>query len=332
MNRRGAIERLDAYQRRHTWLGFPLATSYKYFEDQGPFLAAMITYYGFLSLFPLLLLFTTILGFVLHGSPSLQHQIVQSALSRFPIIGDQIEQNVGSLHGSGLAVTVGLLGTLYGGLGVSQAVQTALHRVWSVPRNQRPNPFESRLRGLALLFTVGAGVIATTALSALTSGVHVSGAQLGLGLRVVATILAIVVNALLLLFAFRLATARDVSTRDIRTGAIIAAVGWQVLQTVGVVYLRRLLDTTQVYGLFSIVLGALAWLYLQAVILVVSAEINVVRRRRLWPRALLTPVTDDVDLTAADKSVYASHAATERYKGFERVDVSFEDSDSEPER
>ncbi len=322
------VERLDAYQRRHTWLGFPLAVVYKFFDDQGNFLAAMITYYGFLSLFPLLLLLSTVLGFILQGNAHLQAQVVQSALAQFPIIGDQIKTNVHSVHGSGAALAVGILGTIYGGLGIAQAVQNAFNKVWAVPRNERPNPIVARLRSLLLLLIIGLGVLATTALSALTTGAQVYGADIGTGLRWAATGLSVIANVLLLMLAFRVATARDISTRDIRVGAVTAAVAWQLLQLVGTYYLsHKLRGATQVYGLFGIVLGLLAWIYLEALILLMCTEINVVRRDRLWPRALLTPVTDDVDLTSADKDAYASYAATERFKGNEDVDVSFGERD-----
>jgi uncharacterized BrkB/YihY/UPF0761 family membrane protein len=123
---RRVVERLDAYQQRHRWVGLPLAVVYKFIDDQGTYLAALITYYGFVSLFPLLLLLVTILGFALRGDPGLQQQILHSALRDFPIIGDQIGQNIHSLHGSVPAVVIGVVGSLYGGLGVTQAGQHAL--------------------------------------------------------------------------------------------------------------------------------------------------------------------------------------------------------------
>lgn len=324
------VARLDSYQRRHTWLGFPLAVVYKFFDDQGNFLAAMITYYGFLSLFPLLLLLSTVLGFVLQGNAHLQSQVVTSALAQFPIIGDQIKTNIHSVHGSGAALVVGILGTLYGGLGIAQAVQNAFNKIWAVPRNERPNPLMARLRSMLLLLVIGLGVLATTVLSALTTGASAYGANLGSGLRGAATGLSVVANVLLLMLAFRVATARNISTRDLRTGAITAALAWQVLQIIGTYYLsHKLRGATQVYGLFGIVLGLLAWIYLEALILLFCTEINVVRRDRLWPRALLTPVTDDVDLTPADKEAYASYAAAERFKGNEEVEVSFGKGDGD---
>src|SRR5829696_2413840 len=154
-------ERLDRFQRRHPAAGYPLAVVYKFVDDQGNYLTAMITYYAFLSLFPLLLLLTSILGF------ALQKRVLDSALSRLPVIGQQIGENVQSLRGNTVAVVVGLVGSLYGSLGVVQAAQNAFNKVWAVPRNSRPNPLMARLRSLGMLLVLGLGAIVSTALSAL---------------------------------------------------------------------------------------------------------------------------------------------------------------------
>jgi membrane protein len=320
---------LDRFQRRHPSAGFPLAVIYKYTDDQGNYLAALITYYAFVSLFPLLLLLTTILAFVLRGDPHLQQQILHSTLSQFPVIGDQINSPKG-LQGNGIGITVGIVGSLYGGLGVAQAAQNAMNVAWSVPRNERPNPLKARGRSLLLLGTVGIGVITTTVLSALGSSAHAFGANFGDGLKFLLTVVSVVVNALLLLLAFRIATARDVSWGDIAVGALMAAVFWQLLQTLGTAYVAHIVkNSSATNGVFALVLGLIAWIYLTAVAVVLCVEVNVVRSEKLYPRALLTPFTDDVELTNADELAYASQARAQRAKGFQQVDVSF-DHDDEP--
>jgi hypothetical protein len=119
----GVVSRLDAFQRRRSWVGFPLAVIYKFGDDQGPYLAALITYYAFLSLFPLLLILTTVLGFVLHDHPQPQQQLINSALSEFPIIGDQLSNNARPLQGSGVGLAIGAGIVLCGSLGHSLALQ-----------------------------------------------------------------------------------------------------------------------------------------------------------------------------------------------------------------
>ena len=104
----GAVERLDRFQRRRPLLGVPVATIYKYGDDQGTYLAVIVTYYALFAVLPLLLLATSILGFVLQGNPDLQAKVLDSALSQFPVLGDQFRRPEG-LTGSRTAVVVGSL-------------------------------------------------------------------------------------------------------------------------------------------------------------------------------------------------------------------------------
>jgi YihY family inner membrane protein len=318
--------RVDRFQQRHPAVGYPLAVIYKFFDDQGNYLTAMITYYAFLSLFPLLLLLLSILGFALHNDQALQDRVVDSAVSRLPVIGTQIADNVQSLRGNTLAVVIGALGGLYGSLGVVQAAQNAFNKVWAVPRNSRPNPVMARVRSLSMLVVLGIGLVVSTGLSALSAVAgRVGDSDLDSGLRALLGLAAVVVNVALLVFAFRLLTAASAGTRRVLPGAIFAAVIWQVLQIFGTYYFGHTLrGSTATYGLFGIVLGLLVWLYLSAFAVVLGAEVNAVRDGRLWPRSLLTPFTDDVRLTHGDRKAYASYAETERHKGFETVEVGFD--------
>jgi membrane protein len=318
------VSRVDAYQRRHRWAGLPLAVLYKFADDQGTYLAAQITYYGFVALFPLLLLLATLLGYALHGNPHLQRQVLDSALAQFPVIGGQITANIRSFHGSVVGLVIGMLGCVYGGLGIVQATQSTLNKVWGVPRNSRPDPVKARLRSLLLLAFGGASVIATTVLSALGAAAGAYGASLGGSARAIATAAAVLLNVALFTVAFKVLTGRPVTIRQIRAGAVVAAVTWQALQWAGTLLLgQKLKGATATYGLFALVLGLLAWIYLGAVTTVICAEFNAVRAGQLWPRSLLAPFTDNAALTTADRRAYTSYAKTERHKSFENVDVSF---------
>jgi len=319
------ITSVDAFQRRHHWAGFPLAVLYKYADDQGGYLAALITYYGFLSLFPLLLLLVTVLGFVVQGDPDLQAQLLNSALAQFPLFGSQLRASVHSAAGSGLGLAIGIVGTIYGCLGFAQATQHALNRAWAVPRNARPNPITSRVRSLLLIVVLGIGVLLTTAVSALITGAGAYGATIDTGLRVVAIVVATAANVGLFMLAFRVLTAREIATRHLRLGALVAGIGWQGVQLLGTYFVGHVLKGTQeAYGVFGLVLGLIAWIYLLALVTVLAAEVNVVGTRRLWPRALMTPFTDDVQLTSADKRTYTAYAESERHKGFETIEVGFD--------
>src|SRR3954453_17726480 len=133
---KGVIDKLDGYQRRHTWLGCPIAVGKKFGDDEAGKQAALIAYYGFFSLFPLLLVLVTVVGFLVGSSSDFANDVVHSVLSRFPIIGDQIQENVHSLHGSGLALVIGIVGALWAGMRVVNSAQGAMDSVWNVPRKE----------------------------------------------------------------------------------------------------------------------------------------------------------------------------------------------------
>ena len=317
---------LDRYQRKHKWLGLPLAVVYKFADDQGAYLASLITYYGFLSLFPLLLVMATVLGFVLPGNPDLQQQLIDSALAQFPIIGDQLTSGTQPLRGSGWGLATGIVVALYGGLNVSVAIQNALDIVWGVPVNKRPDPFRARLRSLLMLALLGIGVLLTTVLTAI-SGL---GEQIGVVGSVVAVVASMAVNCGLFVVAFRVLTVRSVSVRDVLPGAVLAAAAWQALQAVGTAYVDgQLRGATQLYGLFAIVLGLMGFIYLEAIVVVLAAELNAVTARRLWPRALLGPFIAEVDLPKAARRRYTSYAPAQRYRESQDIDVSFHDGGSD---
>lgn len=316
---------LDRLQRRSRAAGFAIAVIYKYVDDQGGYLAALITYYAFVSLFPLLLLLTTVLGVVLAGHPQLQDQVLNSALSQFPVIGDQLADPQ-HLSGGAIAVVVGIGGALYGGLGVGQALQNAMETVWAVPRHKRPDPFRSRLRSLILLFLLGSALMGATLLSA----VGRESAVLGVAGKAGVMVGAVAVNAVVCLVAFRVTTTRQLSFREIAPGAITAAVVWQLLQMFGATYVTHVVKSASTTNsVFALVLGLLAFLYLTSVALIMCAEINAVAVDRLYPRALLAPFTDDVALTTGDRKTYTSQAKAQQAKGFERIHVSFHPKDDE---
>ena len=138
------VERLDRYQRNHRRAGVPIAVIYKFVDDQGTYLAAIITYYGIVSLFPLLLLLSTILNFVLQGDPSLQQDVLNSALGQFPVVGDQLADPRG-ISGSGArALPSASSARSTAGSASRRRVQNAMNTIWRVPRNSRPNPLQSR--------------------------------------------------------------------------------------------------------------------------------------------------------------------------------------------
>lgn len=315
------VARLDEFQRNHPGAGFPIAVVYKFLDDRGGYLAALIAYYAFLSLFPLLLLFTTLLGIVLSGNPDLQERILDSAMSQIPVIGDQLGEP-DRLSGGVTAIVIGVLGSLYGGLGVSLAAQHALNTAWSVPRNNQPDPIRARLRGLLLLTTVGTSIVGLTVLNVLASS-----GLFGVAGGILALAGAIMVNVVVFTAAFRIGTARQLTVRDVLPGALVAAVIWQALQSFGGIYIRYVVGNVSTSnGVFAIVLGLLGFLYVASVLIVICIEINAVRVDHLHPRALLTPFTDNVELTEGDKNSYTGQAEAQRNKGFQDITVTYDEN------
>ena len=225
----------DRFQQRHRWLGFPLAVLQKYVDDQGGYLAATITYYGFFAVFPLLLVLTTVLGFVLQGHPDLERRIVDSALGQFPVIGPQLSR--GSLHGSALALGLGLGLALWAGIGVVLAAQNAMNHLWGVPFKRRPDPLHARGRALVLLSLLGGGLLATTILASLAT----VGARFGMVWKIGSIGLSTALNVALFWVGFRVLTAREVGWRQLRGGAIGAGVLYELLQLLGGYYVGHTL-------------------------------------------------------------------------------------------
>jgi membrane protein len=311
----GAIHAIDRFQRRHAWVGFPFAVVRKYGDDQAGYLAALIAYYGFFSVFPLMLVLVSVLGIVLANSPQLQQEIIDSALAQFPIVGPTIVEEVHAITGDAVALTVGIVTALWAGLGVIQATQNAMNQVWDVPRKDRPNFFVSRLRSLLMLVVLGTTLLASTFFSGLATARSSNGAvlvtwEIGLSL---------LFNLVLFLFVYRVLTRLQLRWREVLPGAIAAAVMWTALQGVGGYYVEHAIKkASNVYGTLALVIGLLVWIYLGGQLTVFCAEINVVRIRRLWPRSLAPPLTD------ADQHVMRAGALVERRRPEQQITVTFE--------
>ena len=318
-----SVGRIDRFQRRHRVAGFPIAVLYKFIDDQGNYLAAVLTYYAFIAIFPLLLIASSVLGFVLHDNPALQQQILNSALSQFPIIGDQLG-HPGGLHGSSTAVVVGVLAALYGALGLGQAGQNTLNTAWSVPRNSRLNPFRGRLRSLVLLAMTGLAVLILALVNVFSNNAEVFDAKITAVFQVLIALGTVLGNAAVFTVLLWLGTAHRHRLREGAPGAITAALLWHGLQLAGAAYVKHVIVRANAMNkTFALVLGLVALIYVAAVLAVLCIEINVVKSNRLYPRALLTPFTDQVSLTEGDRRAYAAYAKGQRHKGFETILVSF---------
>ncbi len=305
---------------------------YKYFDDQGPYLAAALTYYAFIAIFPLMLLGTSILGLVLQGQPQWQESILDSALAQFPIIGDELGRPDG-LQGSISGVVIGSLVALFGCQGLGQALQNTQHTAWSVPRNSRPNPVYARVKTVVLLVTAGLSLLTVSVVSTVVSTTDLLADSVPGVVRYVVPALTMVVIGSFLTLLFRFSATGQHSFVRAAPGGFTLAFMWQGLQLLGASYVNNVLvGTSAMTQTFGLVLGLIGFLWIGAVMAVLAMEINVVLARRLWPRALLTPFTDNVELTEADRRAYTAYARMQRHKGFETVAVSWEENEGDRAR
>lgn len=310
-----SLHNLDLRQQRSRRLSFLAAVIKKFSDDRAGQLAALIAYYAFVSLFPLLLVLVTVLGFALQGDPDEQRKILDGTLGQVPIIRDQIELH--SLTGSTAALVIGIVLALLAGMAITNATQNALNRMWSVPYRRRPDFLHARLRSLIMLAILG-----TLAIVAAVAGGFVGSASEPVLALVAGALVAFAFNLALFMAAFKLLTAVPLSWRDLLPGVVTASVFWQALQHLGGYYVNHELKRlSPLYGVFGLVLGLLAWLYLGAQLTILAAEVNVVRYHHLWPRSFFSDPLLDADRRALTFSAKAQARVQEQ-----SVEVNFEDS------
>jgi membrane protein len=317
------VEWFDRWQRRHTASGFVVAVLKKFGEDRASSLSALVAFYAFFSLFPLLLALVSILGFVLESNPSLRDDVLDTLLGRIPVIGPQLADDVHPLTGSGVALAVGLVGALWAGLGVTVALDRAFGEIWDVPRFKQPNALRARARGLLVLVVLGLLLVVATWIA----GSAVGGGIGGVAGPVAAAAGSILLNGVVFLIVFALLTPGREPVRDLLPGVAVVAAGWFALQSLGDWYVNRVVkDASATYGTFALVIGLMSWFLVGAHLVLVAAEVNVVRRWKLWPRSLTG------DLQPADRLALQRFAAATRSAPNERIAVRFGEPGDPPPR
>jgi YihY family inner membrane protein len=281
LNRR--LHWLDRTQRSHRSTAFSFAVVKKYSEDQGGYHAALLTYYGFLSLFPTLLITTSVVQWLLHADSPLRQRIITSVANFFPIIGQQLQENVQGFSKTGLPLLVGFLVLLYGLRGIADVFRHIVNNVWRVPAEDRSGFWPGVGRSFCIIVVAGVGFLAS-AIAASYAGS--AGHHLGLRILLVLASTLFVFGAFLL--AVKIALNKAVSIRQIWLGAATVAIGSLILQSLGRLYLgHELKNLNDLYGTFAVVLGLFIWLYLVAQIIVYAIEVDSVRWLRLWPRSFM---------------------------------------------
>jgi membrane protein len=284
------VERIDRLQRGQPVFGFPWAVIKRYIEDRGSWLGALISYYGFFSLYPLLVAFTTVATWLFSDRPQTLQRILSAVWSKVPFASDEladvVSEQVKDLSGQGWIALVSLLVSLWGAIGVVRVLQDAVNTMWGVPRYRRPRYAGKVARGALMLTLLGVGVVASAV---------VAGVTIAVDLPVLATVGAAVGNIALsvavTLAIYRLVLGRSVAFTELWPGAVIMGVGTWGLTLIGGLYVQRVIARmTSVFGPFASTIGLLAYVSLLIQIFVFATEVNVVRSKRLWPRAM----TDDL--------------------------------------
>lgn len=303
------VSQLDQIQRTNRVAGVLVATAMKFKEDRATRLASMIAFWAFFSIFPLFLLAVSLLGFFLPSST--KSDVLHHVSALFPLLDPS---SVGSLGGTAWAVVLGGATALWGGMAVMRSIEYAFNSVWSVPMDERPKIVEQAKRAVFALSTIGVGLVASTVISGFVTGQN-NGVNLGGGGRAAGYVIAAALDVFLFLVAFRVLTDRGLTFRDVLPGALLSGVTFWILEQLSSFIISRHLQHVQTsYGHFATVITVLWWFYLQAIVTLFGAQLNVVLRRKLYPRSLGGKKTEADERTlafAARVRTYEEHEGGE---------------------
>lgn len=275
------VKRLDKWQQSHRWTALTYGVIKRYSEASVGQQAALLTYYSFLSLFPLLLVLTTLTNLLASSHPGIQADVIKGTTNYFPVLGAQLSAHVSTLHKNGLALAVGLVFTLYGTRGVADAFRRGVEHIWRVPAAERLGFPKTLPNSLIIVVIGGLGFI----FASICTGLAASAGH-GLGFRLLSVGVNLVILFCLFSFLLSVCLPRRISLKDVRTGAMAAALGLIILQGLGGYLLKHeLKHLDALYSYFALALGLLFWIYLQAQVLYYAVTLCAVRTQRLWPRS-----------------------------------------------
>ena len=250
----------------------------RYTADAGDRQAAAVTFFGFLSFFPILALATTVLSYVL--GPDAVDTVVEQVDAYAPGLAEQLELRdiLSADRAAGLAGLLSLLGLLYSGLGWVDALREAVRAIWH-HNVQEGNFLVKKLKDVVILLGLGATLLVSIGISAASgafSGIALE--TVGLQDSVVATVVTYVLGialglltstAIFLFLFWRLPKVQSPFRRVLR-GALLAGVLFEVLKRVGALYIERTTENP-IYGIFAVVVGLLVWINIVSRMLLVVA-------------------------------------------------------------
>lgn len=241
----------------------------RYDRSQGDLLAAAVTYFAFLGLFPVLLLLASVIGFVLRGNQVLQDELVQTVLQTIPgPAGDAVVRELkDAVSSAGVVGVVGLLGFAYTGLRLMDKLRLGMETVWR-GRPDRPEFLRDNLQdllALVALATVGLVSLAFTGFATRATGrvLDLVGLSDAPGLAVLSSVLGIVlallVDVAVFLWLLKVVPANPFRVRRLLPGAVFGAVGFELLKVGGSVYLSLVSGSVTASALGAAV-GILVWI------------------------------------------------------------------------
>jgi YihY family inner membrane protein len=316
-----AVRWLDERQQRIPALALPIGIIRKFADDRTSAWGALMTFYAFLALFPLLVIGLTVLGRVAADDPDLQRRLLDGVLGQIPVVGGMIEDDVSALQAGGLGLAVGLVGLVWGATGIYNSGQLAMSQVWNVEGLERPGLVQRLVRSLVLFVVLGVGAVGTG--WAIRNGLY---ASVDAPLRISTALGTLVASFAVLALVFRILTPPAVEMRKLWVGVGLSTVGWLGLQVLGGYAISREVEQVDIYGVFAYVIAVLMWLWLVFRVMLFSAEAAVVIDRGLWPRSLAQPPLND-----ADKRVLAALARNERRRPEQHIEVWFDESEEDTE-
>jgi YihY family inner membrane protein len=308
------LGRVDRWQQHHRIAGVVWAVNKKYGDDRGGYLSALIAYYGFISIFPLMLAAFSIAAWVLPGHSGAINSIY-SHLGSFPVLGPSVKAlETKHLSGSVFAVVIGVAGLVWGATGLAKTLQHSMDEAWNVPGRSRINFVKKLVVSLEWFAVFALGIIVSTAMTSLSSVFNWG--PVG---PVLAALPALAVNVVVYLVSFKIFTHKERTWRQLLPGAVIGGLAWTILTGVGIGLLTHDVNhASALYGTFGTTIGFIGFIYLIARLSMYGVELNVVLDRHLWPRTMTSP-----PLSAADRQQLVDLARREERSKQETVRVEF---------
>jgi membrane protein len=264
---------IAARRRRHAWFDHLARAGGRYERVHSDLMAAGVTYFAFLGLFPVLLLVASIFGLFLAGDALLQQQLFDAIRQTFPGgLGEQLVHEVTSAVGSARVTgVIGLVGFLYAGLRTVDKLRIGMELIWK-GEVEKSDVLRDNLQDLlALLVLGGIGVVGLGLTGAVTQGTSRLIKLLGLaGERgygvltwIVGIALAVAVDVVIYLWLLRVVPSISYPLRRLVPGALFGAAGFEVLKVIGGYYLS-LISHSVTASAFGGAVGLLVWINLVA--------------------------------------------------------------------